>query len=203
MPYFAPVDGQTGQSADHQIDCLADIGRALGNTDGGLWQMQNGYALASQEGLIAISNRLRAASIDERDALRALLRIGIQWDTQVTLQGCEHRVSQAYCSALPVAYSRHSPDLWEPFARLVLEAAYEATLCAAALNAERTCNNRVFLTLLGGGAFGNKPDWITDGLRRALQCHRHRNIDVAIVSHGASNALVRQVVEAFEAGNRR
>lgn len=201
--YFASVDGQTGQSADHQIDCLADIGRALGNTAGSLWRMQNGYALASEDGLIEISNRLRKANHDERDALRALLRIGIQRDTQVTLQGCEHRVSQAFCSALPVAYSKHSPDVWEPFARLVLEAAYEATLCAAALNAERAGNSRVFLTLLGGGAFGNKPHWIADGLRRALQCHRHRSIDVAIVSHGASNALVRQVVAAFDAEHRR
>ena len=45
--YFAPVDGQVGQSEAHQIDCLADIGRALGNASGDRWQMQNGYALAS------------------------------------------------------------------------------------------------------------------------------------------------------------
>ncbi len=94
------------------------------------------------------------------DALRQTLRIGIQWDTQVTLPGCAHRVTQAYCSALPVAYSSHPHALWEPFARLVLEAAYEATLCAAQLNAARTGNRTVFLTLLGGGAFGNQSEWI-------------------------------------------
>ena len=195
--YFAPVDGHIGQSAAHQIDCLADIGRALGNADGDRWQMQNGYALASHAGLVAIAERLRAANDAERDALRARLRIGIQWQTQVTLPGCEHRVSQAYCSALPVAYSRHAPELWEPFARLVLEAAYEATLCAAVLNARQAGNNRVYLTLLGGGAFGNQPAWIADGLQRALQRHRDRRIDVAIVSHGESNALVRQIVGVF------
>ncbi len=192
--YFAPVDGQVGQSEAHQIDCLADIGRALGNADGDRWQMQNGYALASYAGLIAISERLRAANDEERDALRARLRIGIQWQTQVTRPGCEHRVSQAYCSALPVANSRYAPELWEPFARLVLEAAYEATLCAAVLNARQAGNNRLYLTLLGGGAFGNQPDWIADGLQRALQRYHDRGIDVAIVSHGESNALVRQIV---------
>jgi hypothetical protein len=192
--YFAPVDGQVGQSATHQIDCLADIGHALGNADGDRWQVQNGYAIASQAGLVAIAERLRAADDAERDALRARLRIGIQWQTQVTLPGCEHRVSQAYCSALPVAYSQHASELWEPFARLVLEAAYEATLCAAVLNAWQAGNNRVYLTLLGGGAFGNQPAWIADGLQRALQHHRDQSIDVAIVSHGASNALVRQIV---------
>jgi hypothetical protein len=45
--YFASVNGQTGQSASNQIDCLADIGAALGNIDNSLWEMRNGYALAT------------------------------------------------------------------------------------------------------------------------------------------------------------
>ena len=36
--YFAPVDGQSGQREGRQIDCLFDIGTALGNVQGGLWQ---------------------------------------------------------------------------------------------------------------------------------------------------------------------
>jgi hypothetical protein len=117
--YFAPVNGQIGQSASNQIDCLADLGRALGNAEHCFWQMRNGYALASRRGLIEISNRLRAASEDARDTLRTLLRIGMQWNTQVTLRDCTHTVSQAYCSALPVAYANHPSDLWEDVARLV------------------------------------------------------------------------------------
>lgn len=39
--YFASVNGQTGQSADNQIDCLADIGAALGNSESRLWEMKN------------------------------------------------------------------------------------------------------------------------------------------------------------------
>ena len=31
--YFAPVDGQIGQTRHHQIDCLGDVGAKLGNTD--------------------------------------------------------------------------------------------------------------------------------------------------------------------------
>jgi hypothetical protein len=42
------------------------------------------------------------------------------------------------------------------FAVLVLEGACEATLWAAAVNAHRAGSNVVFLTLLGGGAFGNE-----------------------------------------------
>lgn len=192
--YFTIVNGQTGQSARNQIDCLADIGAALGNSEGRLWGMRNGYALASHSGLVEISNRLRASSESELDGLRQLLRIGIQWNTQVTLNESKHMVSQAYCSALPVAYSHHPSSLWAEFARLVLEASYEATICAAILNSTRNGNNRLFLTLLGGGAFGNEPDWIIGGIQRALNLYKRADLDVAIVSYGSSNENIRQVV---------
>src|SRR4029450_4098310 len=75
--YFAIVNGQTGQSASNQIDCLADIGAALGNSASRLWEMRTGYALESQSGLVEIAHRLHAASASELDGLRQLLRIGI------------------------------------------------------------------------------------------------------------------------------
>ncbi len=195
--YFADVNGQTGQSARHQIDCLADLGSALGNTEGRLWEMRSGYPFASRAGLLEISEHLKSADEDQRDALRRLLRIGIQWRTQVTLKDCRHLVSQAYGSALPVAYSRHASNLWAPFARLILEASYEATICTAILNSAQHGSNRVFLTLLGGGAFGNETDWILEGIERALNLHRHADLDVAIVSYGASNQYVRRLVSSF------
>jgi len=193
--YFAPVNGQIGQSESNQINCLADLGRALGNSDSRLWQMLNGYALASLDGLIEISNRLRATNENELDELRKLLRIGIQWNTQVTLKDSTHMVSQAYCSALPVAYSNHSYNLWEAFARLVLEASYEATICAAILNWQSTGSNRVFLTLLGGGAFGNETNWIVESIKRALKLYQDWSVRVAIVSYGGSKEYVRQLIE--------
>jgi len=195
--YFASVNGQTGQSARNQINCLADIGGALGNSENRLWEMRNGYALASHSGLIEISNRLRASSENELDEFRKLLRIGIQWNTQVTLKDSKHTVSQAYCSALPIAYSNHASNLWETFARLVLESAYEATILAAILNSRSNGNHRLFLTLLGGGAFGNATDWIIGGIQRALNLHEHVDLDVAIVSYGSSKQCVQQLVDRF------
>jgi hypothetical protein len=192
--YFAIVNGQTGQSANNQIDCLADMGAALGNTESRLWEMRNGYALASQSGLVEIAHRLEHSSESELDTLRQLLRIGIQWNTQVTLDDSGHTVSQAYCSALPVSYSRHPSHLWAAFARLILEAAYEATICAAILNAMRHGNNRLFLTLLGGGAFGNEAAWIVGGIQRALTLHKDVELDVAIVSYGSPNPYIQQLV---------
>lgn len=196
--YFAIVNGQTGQSARNQIDCLADLGAALGNSEGRLWEMRNGYALASKSGLVEVSNRLLALSESEIDGLRQIQRIGIQWNTQVTLNESTHLVSQAYCSALPVAYSYHSPNLWAQFARLILDAAYEATICTAILNSVRHGNNRVFLTLLGGGAFGNQTDWIIGGIRRALDLYRHADLDVAIVSYGSSKPYVQSIANQID-----
>lgn len=195
--YFVIVNGQTGQSARNQIDCLADIGAALGNSENRLWEMRNGYALASKSGLVEISNRLRASSESEIDELRQLLRIGIQWSTQVTLNDSNHTVSQAYCSALPVAYSYHSSNLWAEFARLILEASYEATICTAILNSISNGNNRLFLTLLGGGAFGNEIDWIIGGIQRALNLYKYVDLDVVIVSYGASSQYVQQLVDQY------
>jgi hypothetical protein len=194
--YFAIVNGQTGQSASNQIDCLADIGTAWGNTESRLWAMRNGYALASQNGLVEIAQRLKASSESELDRVRQLLRIGIQWNTQVTLNDARHLVSQAYCSALPVAYSRHALHLWTPFARLILEAAYEATFCTAILNSMSHGSNRLFLTLLGGGAFGNEPAWIVDAIQRALVLFKDVELEVAIVSYGSPNPDIQQLIPA-------
>jgi len=195
--YFVPENGQIGQSRANQIDCLADIGNALGNTDNRLWKMQNGYALATDDGLKEISERLRACGEQELDDLIKLLRVGLQWRTQVTLNDCAHRVSQAYCSALPVAYSKQPSQLWTEFATLVLEAAYEATLCAAILNLQNTGNQRVFLTLLGGGAFGNNEEWILKAMERALRIYADWNLEVAIVSRGSSKNSVRDLASKF------
>jgi hypothetical protein len=170
---------------------------ALGNTDGHLWEMQNGYILPSQSSLTEISNHLRGLSGSDRDKLRQQLRIGLQWDTAVTLGNAQHLVSQAYCSALPVAYSFHPPELWADFAKLILEASYEATICAAILNAKKTGNNQLFLTLLGGGAFGNETAWIMKAIHRALNLYRHIDLDVAIVSYGSSNRDIQRLIKRY------
>jgi hypothetical protein len=200
--YFAPVNGQLGQSADNQIDCLSDLGAALGNTDGHLWKMENGYVLPSQSSLVEISNHLGELSESDRDDLRQRLRIGIQWNTAVTLDNAQHLVSQAYGSALPVAYSFYPSHLWADFAKLVLEASYEATICAAILNSRKTGNNQLFLTLLGGGAFGNETPWIMQAIHRALVLYRHVDLDVAIVSYRSSNPDIQALVKRYETSAR-
>ena len=195
--YFANVNGKIGQTSNNQIDCLAEIGNLLGNSEQRLWEMVNGYALPSAEGLKSITERLNDLHESERDELRAALRVGLHLDTQVTLNGSSHVVSQAYCSAMPVSYSRHSADLWAPFAILILEAAYEATLCASIANAARTENHRLFLTLLGGGAFGNELPWIHDAIQRAITLYPDCGLDIAIVSYGQSKPTVQRLIQTL------
>lgn len=192
--YFANVNGRTGQSHDNQIDCLAGVGALLGNSGQRLWKMVNGYVLPSAGGLQEIDRRLATLNPSAIDELRQALCIGLQWDTQITLDDASHTVSQAYCSALPVAYARHASDRWAAFATLVLEAAYEATLCAGILNLARTGSRQVFLTLLGGGVFGNGPDWILGAMRRALGLYCDCGLDVAIVSYGGSSSAVQELL---------
>lgn len=199
--YFADVNGKTGQTHDNQIDCLKDIGEKLENEKHRLWKMSNGYALATSEGLRYISNIINDLSADEYEQLKGLLRIGIQSDTQVTINNSSNFVSQAYCSALPIAYININSSLWEPFARLVLEGTYEATLYAALMNYQKTKNNRVYLTLVGGGVFGNNIDWILDSINKACFKFNQTPLNVMIVSYGCSNRNVRKFADTFDLTN--
>jgi hypothetical protein len=102
------------------------------------------------------------------DLVHKKLRVGIHWDTMVgatqqhrkdpttgswvtSMQPAEHRVAQVYASACPVSYDRFSTSAeWEPFAQLVLSAAYDATLLAARVLSKKRGGARVkvFLTKL-------------------------------------------------------
>ena len=206
--YFAPVGDSEGQTKDRQIDGLADLGEALSASLDrpveALWQMKNGYALCSDPGLAAINKHLGTASPEQLDTLRGKLCIGMHWDVEVTdtNEKLRQTVSQAFCSAMPVAYTDIPSDQWKPFASLVLEAAYEATLLAAVLNAQRGSSNVVLLTLLGGGAFGNQADWIHSAIRRALNLMAGLALDVRIVSYAEPSRAVRELARQSSAADR-
>jgi hypothetical protein len=186
--YFAPVGNDVGQTADRQLDGLKSLGvalsAALDTPVEALWKMRNGYALCTEAGLDQIAKHLETLSSPQLDLVREQLQIGIHSNVEITDIAQEPRppVSQAFCSALPVAYTQVPRAKWTAFASLVLEAAYEATLLAAALNNKNGGSNVVLLTHLGGGAFGNEPDWITGAIRRALSMTSELGLDVKIVS---------------------
>ncbi|WP_417706259.1 hypothetical protein [Rheinheimera aquimaris] len=200
--YFVKVNGETGQTAERQLNMLDQFEQQLlplvnehaKQCFESLWQMKNGYALPSAEQLKAINLTLEQLSSAQIEELSGSIKIGVQYDTEVTLQNCSHLVSQAYCSAMPVAYSQQSSELWQPLASLILQAAYQATLAAAVINAAKTGNNQVYLTLLGGGAFGNAMDWIIDAITKALDMYKNSGLQVSIVSYGRSKPVLRSLL---------
>jgi hypothetical protein len=203
--YFAPVDGESGQTRERQIDALSPMGEALSSKLGrpvsDLWTMSNGYALCTQSGLDAVAGLLAGCTDEDRDELRGRLAIGVHRDVEVTdvREGARRLVSQAFCSALPVAYGGGPRSSWEAFARLVLEASYEATLLSAVEQSVVGGSNIVLLTRVGGGVFGNADAWIDDAIVRALGIVEHAGLDVRLVSFGNVHPSFRVIAERFDA----
>lgn len=71
-----------------------------------------------------------------------------------------------------------------------------ATLLAGVLNAARGASNRVLLTRLGGGAFGNADAWIDAALLRALRLVGEHDLDVVIVSYAPASLALNSFVRA-------
>ena len=182
--HWVPVGDQLGQTRDRQLDMLADVAALLGS--GRMWEMANGYVLAGSDTLHAIGRRVQQVGVKR---VEDALRIGVQMDTEVL--GSTNRVTQVYGSALPIAYNQSPATDWEPLARAVLNASYDATLHVARLRAEQTGCRTVYLTLLGGGAFGNPTQWILDAMHEATLRHAQSGLDIAVVSYGRSQQAVR------------
>ena len=194
-------DGQQGQTAKQQINTLDELHHKLThlmNEEQSLWQTQNGYVFPSDEQLQKLNHFLTHLNETQLDELRALCKIGFQWDTQVTLAKEDMiHVNQAYCSAMPLGYHRSKPELWEPFARLVLEAAYESVLIGAACRALQGGSRKVFLTTIGGGVFANPDPWIYAAIRRALDLFPEVGLEVYMVSYGTSRQSTQELIHSW------
>ena len=92
-------------------------------------------------------------------------------------------MNQVFCSALSCNYSGIPTEHWEKFARLVLNASYEATLWAAmTTTAPPDGSNRVlYLTFLGGGVFGNRPEWVAEAIGRAIAIAYLNDVPIDII----------------------
>lgn len=194
-----------GQSKDRQVRNLADVEELLDNGSNDYFEVMNGYTLSNGAKLNKLTKVLRA---DEPlcEAVRARLRIGVQADTEVVCSkfGAERYkgppgqlVTQAYCSAISVSYSRCSEASWEAFAKLILDSLYEATLYVAVENALRNPTRpgarKVFLTAVGGGVFGNDMGWIEEAMLKAARKFEGVGLEVFLVSFGRSDKTMKFV----------
>lgn len=202
--YLVPVGDRVGQTQDCQLDALAGVGAALSNLIGlpvsDLWNMQNGYALCTTKGLTAIAHLLETAPEDVIDGVRGALAIGLHRDVEVT-DGSGRHVSQVYCSALPVGYSTLPRKDWEPFARLVLQASYEAVMLAAVEQVSASGSNTVLLTRIGGGVFSNGDDWIDSAIERAMGIVADAGLDIVFVAHGSVSPGIQGIVDRYQLVN--
>ena len=153
--------------------------------------MRNGYTSSTTNKLKRVSEILAGSG---RAALKDLLRVGVQTNTQVTCTKLEQgggwhrvirkdpvRVTQVYASALSIAYSKSPQSAWAPLAELVLEAAYEATLRAALIHALPVGGRKkVVLTALGGGVFGNDMELIARVIVNAIKAFKTAGLDIVI-----------------------
>ena len=170
-----------------QIDCLVDVAAAVNNEKHRYWIMKNGYALpGSVKAMAQLGKRITEDASLAAVALGGL-RVGVHWATQAA-PPCTHLVAQVYASALPVAYAQNTkPEDFEPFARVILRGAYEATLAVGTLHAATRPSGRatVYLTCLGGGAFGNALEWIVDAMAGAMEAYKEAPLDVILVHYGS------------------
>jgi hypothetical protein len=149
------------------------------------------------------------------DDLKCLVRVGAQTDTVVTSSNwgtkpsltpdsgpSAHTVTQVFGSAPSVTYSGNSRSAWATFASLVLEASYESTLLIGLEAMKRhggaEGSNTVYLTLLGGGVFGNDFRWIATAILEACRACADEPLDVQIVCYGGHvEREIQEVIKIF------
>lgn len=181
--YFYKGQGQgsgLGGAPGQLLDCLEKAGEFLHNTAEGYWIIQDGMCVPRTAGKMASLSRRVSNEPPFAEAFRSLVQVGVHWDTEV--EPAQHRVCQVFCFGLPIKclMAGRSAD-WAGFAMLVLEAAYEATLSAAAILAtKRGKRVKVFLTPLGI-EWENKREWIAAALDRALSAFQDEPLDVYLL----------------------
>ncbi|MDF1828403.1 MAG: hypothetical protein P1U39_09010 [Legionellaceae bacterium] len=185
-----------GQNLE-QFNLLADALNLYTKADGLPYvQVVNGYTESTAADLAEFNRWLDDPSHAQQ--FRDKLRIGIQSNIGVVDQrGLQtHTVSQTFNAALAIGYSRVRPQsLWEPMAKAILQATYEATLLKGVLNnIDRVKRGLppapIELTKVGGGVFGNQHAWIKNAIVEATKSVLQYNVslDLQLVGFGAHEA---------------
>lgn len=200
--YFCPMrtrDGreQVGQTADCMINNLEGLSRMLGDTGGRFFKVKGGYTMSSEGQLGELNQQIANIKRSGKEAdLREAICIGVQEDVQVTSamwgrvpqEDPEHKVTQVFVSACAVDYNHGTkPQSWMELGTLVLDATYEATLLVAIMQAvkhnKELGSNKVFLTAVGGGVFGNPMPWISAAIAKALHKFAEYDLEVVLVTY--------------------
>lgn len=178
---------ETDNTGQHpiQIDNMRDVSGILENASNNFWHMENGYLISTSNDIQRLNEKLKDHYMYEK--LINAVRVGVHWETSVVPENT-HNVCQVYASAIPCKYETNPPPNlptetdWAPFARLVLVAAFEATLTVASiLSLRRNQRVKCYLTTIGSGAFGNNWHWIKHAIQKVLKMFSEAPLDVILV----------------------
>eukprot|EP00116_Pleurobrachia_bachei_P015862 sb/3476124/ len=90
-------------------------------------------------------------------------------------------IMQVFGAAAAISYSRCGKNkLWENLAKGILNTSYLGLFHTAATNPS---SNKLFLTFIGGGVFGNPIGWICDAILSAGKHYKNAGLEVYIVSY--------------------
>ena len=196
-PQIGTPAGGTG-SGNNQINTLTELMKIdVCFKD---LRFQNGYIFVKDKPQLDAINKYLLIPENFWTAMMAIKYV-IQEDTPVvnlsdgTIMG--QIVSQIYCSAYPVSYSTE-PDPatkaqrvpgtnkkdYELLSSMILHAVYYSTLAYAVtrITPDET-RKKVFLTKVGGGAFGNDVSLIDNAIYNAVRHFTAYPIDVHIVDY--------------------
>jgi hypothetical protein len=140
--------------------------------------IENGYVITDEDvktPLGQITPEIKSKCID-------VLKVGVHKNLPVIYRALdndklvfanspEHFVHQVFCSALSFQECFELETTlakYKDLAKLILESTYMSTIYAAREIYEKTGNNKLFLTLVGGGAFKNKIEWVLDAIDNAI-----------------------------------
>lgn len=205
--YFAPVNGQVGQTKSNQINNLKDLLQMLEGEDKVV--VRNGYTTSDNAELEALNEAIQ--QVADREELLGKLRVGVHSKVEVPFskryklipeESERNIVSQTFCSALSIGYSHGADSKWQPLARIVLDATYEATLLAALIDLhEKRGSGKVYLTFVGGGVFGNRLTWIASAIGRACHVLKDAPLEVYVCHYGGVDSRVRDhITKVFRNG---
>ena len=206
--YFVDINGMNGQTKDNQINALKLIFDFIQNDKHQFLTMTNGYVNSLSIGKLQEMYKL-IATIDPDGTKRPQrLQVGVHRNVGVDFATRppptpEHLyeykeittpvlVTQVFCSAIGISHSAVPEGNWEQLAKMILDATYQATIAAAILHFDQKYDQyktavaeprqKVFLTLVGGGDFGNRNEWIADAINKAVKTYQRFNLDI-IVGH--------------------
>ena len=184
--YFVQMnDGQIGQNKNNQINCIENLLDFI-NSDGDIrWEFVNGYILIDSKNMFTINQKLSLLTDSERENLKGLLEVGIHTNVQTNNEDSvlDHNVNLVLCSALPIRYMGLNQDESSLFCQLILEATYEATIISSIIN-RKSMDEKLYLTKVGGNAFGNSHVWIANAILLSCKKYEHHSLDIQLVHFG-------------------